>query len=85
MLKLRDVLGGEMPAIQVLDIGAMAEGKDRYAPLVEQGLARVTGFEPNDAERAKLEGRAHHRYLPNMLGHGGKATFRVARYPGSRA
>ncbi len=50
---LQEALGIDLPIIEVLDVGAMAEGQDRYAGLVAQGLARVTGFEP-DPEQFQL-------------------------------
>jgi len=79
-----DILNYQCPRIDVLDIGAMLEdGGDRYAPLVAQGLAQVTGFEPNPTELARLAGRpGPYRYLPLFLGDGGAATFHVTRYPG---
>jgi len=50
-----DILNYQCPRIDVLDIGAMLEEEgDRYAPLVAQGLAQVTGFEPNPTELARL-------------------------------
>ena len=61
---LKDILNLDPPRIEVLDIGAMIEGVDRYTPLVEQGIASVTGFEPQDDKRAELEARnSAHRYL----------------------
>jgi hypothetical protein len=46
-----------------------------YDRLIAQGLARVTGFEPNPREFAKLSGRTGpYRYLPVFLGNGGSAT-----------
>jgi FkbM family methyltransferase len=79
-----DVLGHPIPRINILDIGAMLEdGSDRYDPLIAQGLAQVTGFEPNPTEFAKLSGRSGpYRYLPIFLGDGESATFRFTRYPG---
>ncbi len=79
-----DILGRTVPPIDVLDIGAMAEvGGDHYDPLIVQGLARVTGFEPNPAEFKKLAGRpGPYRYLQHFLGDGGIATFHLTRYPG---
>jgi FkbM family methyltransferase len=81
---LRQVLNVELPTVAILDVGAMAEGVDRYAPLLAQGLASVTGFEPNPEElhrlRATRPGTC--RYLPHVLGKGGPATFHVTRYPG---
>src|SRR5688572_3803587 len=61
------------------------EGEDRYAVLVGDGLARVTGFEPNDVQRAKLvaerPGDAY-RYINAFIGTGEEATVHVTRYPG---
>lgn len=83
-MPVREALGLEVPPIEICDVGAMLEGRPRYAELVDQGLARVTGFEPDRAQLARLaaEGDADHRYLPYVLGRGGPATFHVARYPG---
>ena len=80
---LGEFLGRKIPTIQILDIGAMATGQERYHPLVASGLAHVTGFEPNPAEYAKLQDReGPYRYLPYFLGAGGPATFHLTRYPG---
>jgi hypothetical protein len=48
------------PTITVLDIGAMIipDGVDDYQPLVDAGIARIIGFEPNEVELAKLQARA---------------------------
>jgi len=82
-LRLRDVLDTPLTPVRVLDVGAMAEGTDRYHPLVAQGLAEVTGFEPDDASRATLDERGGPcRYLPHVLGDGGEAVFHRTRYPG---
>jgi FkbM family methyltransferase len=78
-----EFLGRKIPAVQILDIGAMATGGERYQPLLESGLAQVTGFEPNPAEFARLKDRpGPYRYLPHFLGSGGTATFHLTRYPG---
>ena len=81
---IAELLGRPVPPIDVLDIGAMREeGGDRYDPLIAQGLARVTGFEPNPAELERLANRpGPYRYLPLFLGDGGIATFHLTRYPG---
>jgi len=65
-IQLATALGVELPAIQVLDVGAMMEHEDRYQPLVDQGLAEVTGFEPNPEKlRELLEARrGPYHYLP---------------------
>lgn len=82
-LLLRQALDVELPVVEVLDIGAMSEGEDRYAALVEQGLARVTGFEPSPDALARLNTRkGPYRYLPFVLGDGNEATFHMTRYPG---
>jgi FkbM family methyltransferase len=80
---IKEALQVELPTIDLIDIGAMPEGEDRYGPLVKQGLARVTGFEPNPQQFQRLAVRqGPYRYLPYFLGDGGAATFHVARYPG---
>jgi FkbM family methyltransferase len=69
--------------IEVLDIGALSEGADRYQRLVDLGLARVTGFEPNPAEYERLSKRpGPYTYFPRFLGDGRPHTLHVARYPG---
>jgi FkbM family methyltransferase len=82
--RIADILGRPVPPIDILDIGAMLEeGGDHYDPLLAQGLARVTGFEPNPAEFARLVNRpGPYRYLPVFLGDGGTAKFHLTRYPG---
>jgi FkbM family methyltransferase len=80
---IRAALSIDLPTLHVLDIGAMPEGEDRYAELVKQGLARVTGFEPNPAIFNQLSARqGPYRYLPHCLGDGRPATVYVTRYPG---
>jgi FkbM family methyltransferase len=70
--------------IEILDIGAREEGQDRYQPLRDVGLARVTGFEPDEEHCAALQASAAEtdRYLPYYLGTGETSVFRIARYPG---
>jgi FkbM family methyltransferase len=76
-------LGREIPNIQILDVGAMVTGRERYHALLASGLAQVTGFEPNPAEYARLKDRGGlYRYLPYFLGSGQPATFHLTRYPG---
>ncbi|MBX9846966.1 MAG: FkbM family methyltransferase [Xanthobacteraceae bacterium] len=78
-----DILGRKVPTIEILDVGAMATGQERYHGLLATGLAQVTGFEPNPAEFARLKDRpGPYRYLPYFLGSGGPATFHLTRYPG---
>jgi FkbM family methyltransferase len=78
-----EFLGRKIPTIQILDVGAMATGEERYRPLVASGLAEVTGFEPNPAEYARLQDRkSPYRYLPHFLGAGQPAKFHLTYYPG---
>ena len=78
-----EFLGRKIPTIQILDVGAMATGQERYHLLLESGLAQVTGFEPNPSEYARLKDRGGpYRYLPYFLGSGRPATFHLTRYPG---
>jgi FkbM family methyltransferase len=82
-ISFADLLGHPIPHIDILDIGAMLEGKDHYDPLIEQGLASVTGFEPNPVEFRRLADRqGPRRYFPVFLGDGAVATFHLTRYPG---
>lgn len=77
-------IGVGVPPITIVDVGAMSEGPERYARLVESGAASVVGFEPNPEELAPLVANAgpRRRYLPYCLGRGGPATLHITRYPG---
>ena len=77
-------LGTDVETIQILDVGAMLEGEACYAGLLEKGLAKVIGFEPNPTELARLnqEGAADCTWLPYFLGDGREATFHLTHYPG---
>jgi FkbM family methyltransferase len=80
---INEALQLELPSVHVVDIGAMAEGEDRYAGLVRHGHASVTGFEPNPHQFKQLAARpGPYRYLPYCLGDGRPATIHVTRYPG---
>jgi len=72
-------LGREAPPIDIVDVGAMAlaGSPPAYKPLVDAGVARVVGFEPQEAECAKLAGtaRKNHTYLPYFIGDGTERTF----------
>jgi len=79
----QEIIGHPIPRIRIVDVGAMPEGEDRYQDLLANGLAEVTGFEPNAEQFARLAGRAGPcRYLPVFLGRGGPANFNLTRYPG---
>jgi FkbM family methyltransferase len=76
------VLGSPPAPVLVLDIGAWSDGGDRYAPLVAQGLARVTAVDATPLDPAALKARGIVRTLGVMLGDGGPAQFRVTFFPG---
>jgi FkbM family methyltransferase len=77
------LLDKKPPAVQVIDIGAALEGGDRYQILVDQGLAHVTGFEPNPRQMEILaKRRGPYTYHPVFLGDGNEATFHITRFPG---
>lgn len=80
---LSTILPGDWPVLQVLDIGAAPEGGVRYQPLLDRGLAEVTGFEPQPEQLAKLrEMPGPYRWLSHVLGDGSAATFHITRFPG---
>lgn len=82
-IRLAQALQADLPTIEVLDIGAREEGADRYTPLVEQGLARVTGFEPEIFAFERLKARSGpFTYYPHILGDGGPATLYVTSNSG---
>lgn len=68
--------------ITLLDVGASLTDTPPYQPLVDQGLARVIGFEPNIDECEKLKQRfgASHEFYPHFVGDGKPATFRETNW-----
>lgn len=74
------LLDGQSP-VHIVDIGASTHGKmtEPYASLMQMGLAKVTGFEPNKVECQRLNemyasSKVYH-YYPEFVGKGGPATF----------
>jgi FkbM family methyltransferase len=68
----------DLPMINILDVGAMMlEAESPYGGLIEAGLARLTGFEPNEAECQKLNQcfGAPHEFYPHFIGDGSPAVF----------
>lgn len=63
--------------IEILDIGAALSETPPYQNLVASGFARIIGFEPNEAECARLNAAygATHRFLPRFVGNGQPAVF----------
>ena len=68
---LDEILGIAGPLLEIMDILAMEEGADRYLVLVGQGMARVTGFEPNEEQLSRLKARpGPYTYHSAFLGDG---------------
>jgi hypothetical protein len=72
-----------LPVVKVVDVGpSTAEtGGEPYAPLMRRAMARVIGFDANEADCAVLNARAggRHVYLPCVVGDGETRTFHVCR------
>lgn len=70
---------------EVVDIGANPiDGDPPYKPMLDAGLCRVTGFEPQENALATLNRTkgALERYLPYVLFDGSQQTLKVCRAPG---
>jgi FkbM family methyltransferase len=70
----------------VLDVGAsLSNTAPPYQPLIDAGLARIIGFEPDRNECAKLN--AHfgppHEFFPYFVGDGNPATFHETNWFGT--
>lgn len=74
---LASLLGEELPALRIVDVGAMDLGAPPYAALLALPGASVVGFEPNPIECSRLNqaGHAQHTYLPYFVGDGRTRTF----------
>jgi FkbM family methyltransferase len=73
------------PPVEVVDIGANPiDGDPPYRLLMDAGLCRVTGFEPQLEALAELHRRAgpHERYLPYAVGDGGRHTLQLTATSG---
>lgn len=83
---LRPVLGGDgRPPVVVVDIGANPLDEEApYQPLLEAGLCRVIGFEPQPDALAELHRRAgpHETYLPHAVGDGARHTLHLCATSG---
>lgn len=81
MRNIIDVLGevGVVPdRIGITDIGAMASGATNpWSRLIDRGMARLLGFEPQEDECARCNAIAGpgYRYLPDALGDGTTRPF----------
>ncbi|MBK8162145.1 MAG: FkbM family methyltransferase [Gammaproteobacteria bacterium] len=63
--------------ITILDVGASLTEKPPYAHLIESGLVRVIGFEPNEEQCEKLRNSygKPHEFFPYFIGDGNPAVF----------
>lgn len=70
------------PPIRIVDIGAMSLGREQaHMKLLQAGKASVLGFEPVEAECAKLNAlHPAQRYLPYAVGDGAEAELRECNY-----
>src|SRR3954469_6102059 len=70
---------------EVVDVGANPiDGDPPYRAMLQAGLCRVTGFEPQEEALRKLEQTKgpNERYLPYVVGDGNAATLRLCTAPG---
>lgn len=68
------------PVMEVVDVGANPiDGDPPYKPLLQRGLCRVTGFEPQPAALAQLLAAkgVMETYLPYALGGGGEVDLNI--------
>jgi FkbM family methyltransferase len=73
----------QLPTVDAVDVGAMFVGEEGpYAPLLKQGIGRVVGFEPVQAECDRLNAMAKpgERYLPYFIGDGAQRTFYLTNH-----
>ncbi|MEO8851390.1 MAG: FkbM family methyltransferase [Allobranchiibius sp.] len=78
------LVGGDR-LIEVVDVGANPiDGEPPYATLLAAGVARVTGFEPQESAFAELSAMAdeQRRYLPYAVGDGRAHQLRVCSESG---
>lgn len=81
---LSELLGAPGP-VEVVDVGANPIGGEvSYRRLLDLGLARVTGFEPQADALDQLRARqtAGETYLPHALGDGTPGTLHICRESG---
>jgi FkbM family methyltransferase len=76
---------GVATTVHVVDVGANPiDGDPPYKVLLDQGLGRVVGFEPNADALGRLN-RAkgpHETYLPYAVGDGGRHTLHLCQAQG---
>jgi FkbM family methyltransferase len=78
-------LFGDLPSIDIVDVGASAiDGQPPYQRLLEINKARVVGFEPSPVEYETLKKQAApwKTYLPYAIGDGKDAVLKICQAPG---
>ena len=80
---LHGLLAPERPT-EIVDIGANPMNTPDYRPMMQAGVVRVTGFEPQPAAFARLAAEADGaaRYLPYAIGDGQPGELRVCASSG---
>ncbi len=75
---LRELLGDRLPAIKVVDVGAMLIDEPEYMRLLSLPGASLVAFEPAESERAKLAASLgpNSVVLGHVVGRGGPGVFR---------
>lgn len=78
LASLATLVGAHRP-VEVVDVGAspLVGEPPAYAGLLESGLARVTGFEPDEEALAELQASdgENSRHLPHAVGDGARHTL----------
>lgn len=74
---LSKLLSYSSPLIEIIDIGASYLEHPPYLPLIESGVARLTGFDPSANEIQKLKELfpTPHRFFPFCIGSGAETEF----------
>lgn len=84
MRSLRDVFP-DLPEVKLVDVGASPiDGAPPYSAIYESGRADLVGFEPDEAQFARLQALQLPRatFLRLALGDGHEHQLRVCRAPG---
>jgi FkbM family methyltransferase len=71
--------------LEVVDVGANPiDGDPPYKAMLDAGVCRVTGFEPQPEALARLRNSAgpNERYFPYVIGAAGPGTLHLCRAPG---
>lgn len=82
--ELKKIFGEVLPSFTFVDIGAMSFDSEPYAPMIEQGIGSVIGFEPVPEECEKLNHMnrdSRHLFLPYAIGDGSAGVFNICNYP----